>query len=1833
MVKTIKEEKLPAVPREFSFKNFRAQLALAETKMQEKSIDEAIDIYQKAIADFPYLPDGYLGRAKAFMESGKISRKTNLAHFVMAYVAALSECIHALELTPLNLTAHKLYFQVLSILKLPAYQNNLSISMLHQLAMLEATTTNPLTFKHVRKKLHLALTADKIEDEMTLIKKLGDEEVKFRRWYYRLLSATLKSSKDPKLLASPLLISEGYKLDSTFTNNNSEDVMLGLAAYYKNDLILAYYYFENAKNKFPNDVLSLLYLSDIYFRHCMQHNMPLTEAHLTISKIANAFNFSYAHALSGLAYAKLGTYNEAAKSFISALKKYTSNDLDYFNSMQQEIYKSLKTAGKLVFTLKDTGEFPATVPKPLELAKHYEDTAERCFEIGAYDDALLYYSLAIWYEDERRLIPNPKLEHLYRMRAHIYLLQNNSLEANYNLAFAKDNANSPAEFITNSALDEIERLARHTKSLHECFPSLISPNFNEYMIGIRAYELFKETSFQDIPLEILNNLIDQFPDFTDAYFYRAQLLNTENTVLADLEKGLSLSPLNVDFLNKRISINTLSGNNDSVALDQVAKANSLKQVSDFQKIFTRAMKQHISPELGIKEIMYVSLTFLGMEAFEVGNYKLAIFLFSKALMNSKYDFIAQTYRGLANFFSGNIQGAQIDLEYCIKTYKYSRAYFGRALLYLKAKDYKKAGTNFIDALKHCTKDDYELFRSFEVVDETIKDHQEKSDTQIISVNTIDFYQLGVKELDNNSPWKAKFYLTAATMICDPKLLHTYYLSRSIAQIQLKLPEKAKDDIENSIKIATYKKIPNEDITIISSTFSQKCYEAVSSRLYKTSTELALQFCHLGLNVYPTPNLYLARARLYVNKQELEAAKTDIAKARELSAQSNIPLDKANQTWLDEFEAKPVVATNQSNQFPKKKKSGKKSKQSFQKNPRTTLASTADEIQEPTPVAAASSPAPIAETKEEATAVINDIPEVAEPKVAEPEIETPKLVLASPASHIARNKRRKARKQAILSARKGNNEQKLGQDRDVPVKTTNNESAVAIITPAVTPTAKTGNKTKPLAPVNQVAVTKKSYADIIRATIEPTEVVTAEAVPASEQISEAVLPASNDAATATSDNNDTFIDIQSPKANIVAMLPAEVATDGPVVGTVSTATTSDDGNHAIPEIKSLTTRSDDLIETTTPLKEVSTQTDNVTVIKTEISADNNTTPTERPSLHIVPPENTTQIIDILRHRDVATETAVHKKSSADSETSITSADIPAAGLLKPQVSAIATTDNSEISSPRSTLHGSDTDSADEELLSSPFSSPAPTSTPPPQNNSDDWVIDIAPSPVLMGESAPNARENSTPLPTLDNFMASVTSPPKNRLEEKTAIVHPRPSAKPPSVFFQRRPESPLRSLDLTTFIADYYQLFNIEQAFFREIAEYEQAVNEKIGDPQDQVYFKTFIVGGSVFDRILDNFTTALKAYINLPIEPMLRATIINYLKMPMFDRYFIVDDIDIITELPKEIIKKIADKLGMKLFVGKRAAENSTAIPSTQTPNIDFLSFTYTPKRGKPIKFDFVYKAKIILSEEAEKRTSGLAIDRQGRKIDFSGHGIHDLICGKVRVTNAPVDKHYQIEPLKFMHAVAQSTKRKLKISDSNTLKSCNYDMRPITPSYINSGLQKLFSKNNVCTNYYKLHDYGFIDAVFGLNFSGSLKDDDAWIKKHLITSDLLEYPSLRYIYCLFIVSFIMQYAGAMEQAKIQSLQIQYARKGTPFYLDVLQSYEYAFSEENLLTLASKFITDTPLLQECMGTSPYEFILKRYINDRKEFLQEHSTAYGDIVQIEPEVEPQRQMTSPRMRGH
>ena len=1722
---------------EYAFSELHMLLRAAKEHMRLGKLEQAFSYFNKACDKFDYVPETHLARAEAYITIGDISKKNspangtqeNVTAYLNGYLSALQNCYMAIALTPDNLSAHKLRYKILLALRNPAYQELLKISIETHLEINQHDREHNLWEYQAGLDSIAAISKLNMVDAKNKLLELRDKVQKFSNWHQRLIRGLFTQSKQTlvvKLIKSAGINEAQVETIDGYSDEIAECVMLALSANEKGDIAIANYYFEYAYNKFPNDILSLTYTSDLALRDQIKKNIPITESHVDILRAIDKFNFTLLHALNGFAYANAQNYAKASEAYINAFKNYTSEHLDYFNSMQKEIYLSL---GKLLPGMDQFITIPDILPKPLAYAKIYEDTAEIHFELGSHDKALLYYSMAIWHEDEKREKPNPKLEHLYRRRSHLFLLKNNFIEANKNLEYALEHASSPNEFYLTSAHDGIERLVKHTRATDDDVPPEIAPGFNEYMRGLRAVELFSKTNYPQIALVILDRLIENYKNFPDAYYQRAKIekeLKLLEDAQGDLLSGLELCPLNREVIAEFLDVSKMLDDHNvkSVKADLVDSHN---KGDEFQLYCNVAANRYLKPvTTGVIKPLVVSITFLGYEAFSADKPELANYLFTKSLLKDKRDFIAQTLRGINSFFSPHHSGRYEDFNHCIETYKYGRAFYGRAVLHAKNRNYGEAVKDFINAHNNCIEEDYEFFARINLSPQQILARLDEPRESIKSVATFDFLKHARNKLDKKLPKVAKFYLSAGLMAGDPKLLHQYYAHRSYIHLETDMPLEAKADIDNSIKIATQNNIPNEDITILSSNFTQKCYEYVSSALAKPSAVVTMQYCNLGLAIYPTQELYLQRAIAYTKEKKYESAKNDLATATILATGKNLPIDPRIPALLVEIDRK-VNPPPRAPKYQKKKAQKPKALITFPAKKARETTSIAESIVEEKPIP-----------------VEVDVEEVKEIK------EEPKLVIAisSPASNIARNNRVKKRKERIKAARKVttstsvsyDNNSDLEEDKLVANKQT---PATNIATPTHKVIVETTLHISAADEKKVFSYTPISYAEIIKRTLPPAPLVEDTSIAEPAIVKE----------TAQVDKPEV---VEAMKAEDVEPKVEPVNTEQLVVEVIVSE----------PVVKAIAPEPVIDVIAPEPVVEVS-ETKQEEIISIAFPTTSPVATSEPESAHGTPFSSLSE--------SSSTETLTNLDLSQD--------QIAEPFHLSSKRSIIATTvqDDSAPSSPRS------------DLLS-------PEPAPSPANS-------VEPSPFMETLSSAPLINQLPKLEPASQYQRTSSGNSVGVNEENLAKFNFRNPPQLPvsqSMFFPVAPTQETMFTILLSYIPDYLQLFDIEQEFFKEVFRYEQELNEGINEPQDYVNYKTYINGGSVYDRILAGYVDILNR--ELPgMDLMLQAKIKRYLNTENLTRQIIIDDIDIVTELPHEAVVKIAEKLGFVAWVSKYTTAQVQHPEGTYVPNIKCLSYTYrkSPEHS-PVKFDFVLKTKINLRNEAAIRTNRIFLDEKGRKVDTSGFDIEDMIYGRMRITKQVTDT-YLIEPLKLMHLIGQTTKRKLHIHQREALKNCAYDPLPIAPSYTNSGLQKLFCNKSLIINFNKLLEFHFFEHALGEEYGKYLKQDYRWLIIHLQISNEQIYPSLRHIFCFLIATIAMQAVYNQLNDRMANISLRRSHTTEPIFYDALGDYNNAMSNGNLLQVCEHIIDQTQIFASCLRDGKaYSYLLQKNIHDRKARISE-----------------------------
>jgi tetratricopeptide (TPR) repeat protein len=1621
----------------FKFNEYDSLLTVAKEFAAQKDYVAALGILDELIQDsrYAFIPDTYLERATIYFEQKN-------------YTAAKTDCFKiANQLSKRLLGAHIL------------------------LAKIFTNEKDNVGFLKV----------------MSKIKDLRASIAKTRTWFNRTILFNL--SAHPKQTQAHELHLATIK-DSKQSPANIENLHCAIMAFAESKFDTACYYFEKSIKATPHDFIAMFHLTNMTLRRVMDiQDLPerIKEMETCLQQldyVIDEYGYARAYALRATINYSQENYTQAMQDFGVSIRRYEPEDFQLFNEKHLQLLSTLSKHGKKLCQTEDVVKAMMKTGLPpkhnLQATLGYASNAVVSMLNSNYEDALLYISMALWTNDKGTTFINLRTCQYFNMRAHIYMILGNMPEANHNLTLAQRYTKDINEFINGCAGDELDRLGLHALKAQGRTPHPKDP-YLKYLLQNTAADLYLKTDFPQIGLEILKNTIKEFPHLPDAYHQRINYyleigMNVE--ALPDIQTGLDLNPCNLALLRYLKNLNTDKQNSIILSNRILAAVHKLETFrSWYEKILSTVAMMPVSS-------YQTSLAFLGEEALQNNNPRLAAYYFTLVVNANKYNFIARAGRGLALLKLSDLPGATRDFKHHLNKHDYSRAHLGLGLAEYEKGYHQLAGVHFRKALSRCFEADYPLVLASEpfIVDAV------KPVTESVLQAEL-YYMDAMVHYDIRDYNKAHQYFSLAIYLNDA-LSYKYYFYRSYTQLFLDNYKAAHTDVTRAIDSAKRNNASNEDLLILKSLFSTYCLKPLA--MVKENLTKALSFIDAGLSVHPTRELYYERA-----KNRFQAGHFSEAK-KALEAMKTMPspepdILKESVEYLAEAIAKKVgnevVETKKPEQLPapaksavviaetpaitadaapepvkkakKKKKNSASLKSKPKKNSARRPASSQTESETLLDAATPASDEPgmedLAATTMSETIIEAVTPATASETIAEEA--TPKIVTHIPSTRNVKTQRNKQRRRA--------GRRKQAEEPNSPLETSATETLevvtpepiVEIITPqpAVTPPPPAATP-EISAPIELILPRGKSLKELLTwANKKPLALSPAIVTPTPDAIRVETLPITPDT---------TASDVASVTEKLIAGVIAADSARLDVVNVLNDLTTQAEVNDVLNDLITQ-------IEIDTVINDLITQSENAHIAEVVQDILGKITASIEFAQKFAPSERTLEpFVDTQSDRLKVNQLKISVSSLSLND-----------GLASNQSSPIFANLRDSISQPRLSRLATDLSESEIELESN---------LSPLSRNS------FSRGSELTEEKSRRDSQNSalSPYASAVNPACLFSFPKSTRQFSANAATFV-PSATPTNEEFLRF---------LLRRLPQQYALYELEQQFIEEIEELEANLNLFPNNNQ-HIYFFTYIVGGSLTDRVLKGLQANLLAYHTPSVH------IFNYLNKPWFQRKIIVDDIDIVTQLPVALISQIAAKLGWEpLIVIREPAVEQLGF----APDFEYRSYL---KNG--VKIDIVHKPVIDFAHEAKVRDSGLFMDRHGVLIDISNKGRIDLLNGEVRVTTKQTHK-YVIEPLKLLHAIHTSTKRKFSIHDRETLKQCDVNTSPIQASYINSALRKLFFPGRIVENYKQIIDFQFFQYIYWPQFSDSILRDDEWILIQLNNSDKQARPSLKHIHAIFITNFVM---------------------------------------------------------------------------------------------------------------
>jgi tetratricopeptide (TPR) repeat protein len=683
---------------------------------------------------------------------------------------------------------------------------------------------------------------------LDLVVVLTNDLKQTRFWYYHQLRSTLLGIKDQ------LQLPVDFPMFKDNAGTEHESYVKSCEYYHYASIALkrlrydiASYYFHKAHKAFPQDFLSLHYLANLRWiiaktiNDKTEQEIETSSNFTQLNYLAEQYGYSRALILRASHNFILKNHKLACADFEAGLKKYISEDIMYFDINKEMILQALSMNRKKIASVGIS---------TTEAAKFYEKIGNEYFDIGNYQEALLYYSLALWNETSRRL---------YILRAHLHMLLKNENEVNYNLLWASRFYKTDNEFFLAAATMAIDRLGSHALNQPQK-----NSRFTAYKHQLKVANLFLETDYPKIGLIILTQASKDFPFLPDAYLARGERYRSgklPNDALGDFTTVLTITPLCAKSLTHYIILlKELNQFNQKLAVEYnnilyIAKTKH----SYLQNWYTSVLSEraHTVPTGDIENTI-----FLAMEAFHSQKFELATYLFEKIIEKNPQDCVARVYRGIALLL--NRQTMTVDDEkeavkefnHCIAEYSYPLAYFGLGLYFYYTNKLTEAGNSFVLAFCKCDTADFDVFQNHETIIIECLSHATYQDKHSHTP-----YENGLThfEAQNYGNAKSNYSFAIYRSKNDPES-YKYYFGRSFANLKLGYPDAAYADINKALELGRRYHVADEEIIIFKNLFARYCTDPVGNLITKIIE--ALTYYKFGLAIFPTPDLYMARAEFY-----------------------------------------------------------------------------------------------------------------------------------------------------------------------------------------------------------------------------------------------------------------------------------------------------------------------------------------------------------------------------------------------------------------------------------------------------------------------------------------------------------------------------------------------------------------------------------------------------------------------------------------------------------------------------------------------------------------------------------------------------------------------------------------------------------------------------------------------------------------------------------------------------------------------------------------------------------------------------------------------------------
>ena len=813
----------------FKYEDFETLLAQAYAKLYNQQYASAITAFDSIIENPAYvnLPEVYLGRARAHYE-------------LKSYAQTVADCYFVSTLCPHNIAMHSLMAQALD------------------------------------------KTGDKVRFKVALedVRKMRAALTSTRQWYYRVLAAGLRENPKTKDLSATIHTDRA-------TCQSSECFHYAHLAFQDEKYDLAQYWFEKACHIFPHDFISLFHLTNMHYMYAMnltegsvarQHSLAESLAQMDYL-IAN-YNYSRVFALRGSFYFQQQNFTLALPDFCHAVIRYEADDFAHFTSKRKQIFTTLNKGNKKTF--HESLSFEKNKMSS-DVVISFLNEADKCFNQQEYADALLYYSLAIWHEDKAPLKNATKLAQLYIMRAHVYMIQDNIIQANYNFTLAQDYLVSPELLLPICTLSSMYRLGKHLLFRNSSLPKTKANNLLEYFYLTAAIETFLATDFGEIGCQLATTAIKLMPELPEAYRLRAKYYENEKDyaqAIIDNDKAIALCPYHMTALHMRMTMHKLHKSATITAAeytriwhaDKVQLAQAYDRHLEFWQWYGRLLLEKTST----REDDNFAPVLYGIEALKNNNFIAANYYFTIALHTNEDNFIAQAHQGIGAFKQGAIAKARVDLRHCIKRYAYPRADFGMALIEYKKSNLNAAQQHMQRALQHASLADIDFF----AVDETIVMACLTGCKSFSTTQFVDYFIAGLMHWKNQQWQKAKTNFTAAIWLQAGATFKAYFY-RSYTNVRLGLLEAAAKDVEHALENANRNRVKSEEMVILKKTFVDLCIETAAGMVDQVVNKLA--YLNLALRYFPGPALYVARAAVHLENGATAEASQDLLMKDQLAS--------------------------------------------------------------------------------------------------------------------------------------------------------------------------------------------------------------------------------------------------------------------------------------------------------------------------------------------------------------------------------------------------------------------------------------------------------------------------------------------------------------------------------------------------------------------------------------------------------------------------------------------------------------------------------------------------------------------------------------------------------------------------------------------------------------------------------------------------------------------------------------------------------------------------------------------------------------------------------------